>query len=401
MKRRPAKISAILVSAAMLLGMSATAFAEETQADDTYSLVTNISDVTSGGEFVIAYEYEGTYYAMTNYYGNNPITAKTIEVEDGVVTTEDLDNYTWTIASGEDGVTLLGADSGYVGYNSTAYKFSWSTSSAYEWVLTANDDGTFTFSAAEEDAERDIYFNEYGSSSVGYRYSMLKADSTSVNYQANNLQLFKLGGASESTEKVSSPGMEKAVLDENGDAVSSVTAEREESVTFTLTSSLPDYLDTYINADESYVIVFHDDLPDGLTLDEDSIVLSIGETTVASSNYSVSTDTSDGCAFELSVDLEALYDSGVITAEQISSTAAVVVSYDAVVESGIAEGTYTNVAYVSYEDTTTAEGEASVTVPKAGISTGSVKTGVFTLCGMILLCAAAVIYVSARRRKTA
>ena len=167
----------------------------------------------------------------------------------------------------------------------------------------------------------------------------------------------------------------------------------------------------------SYVLTFHDVLDEAFTLDEDSITVTIGDVTLDSQYYTVvfaddtyetddgddadagdtgeedsdpdeeggeeedpdgSGDTeddtddgddssdsedliiTDGCTFELSIDLIALYQAGIIDEDDITAAAQIVVTYTATLSENAAAGKFPNKSWVTYEGTKTAEKEVVV-----------------------------------------
>lgn len=104
------------------------------------------------------------------------------------------------------------------------------------------------------------------------------------------------------TPKTDVPKVEKKVKEEN-DSTGDVTGWQDgadydigDDAPFQLTGTMPSNIASY----ETYEYIFHDDLSDSLCLNEESIVVKIGEKTLEKgTDYTVNTSTSDGCDFEI------------------------------------------------------------------------------------------------------
>ena len=104
------------------------------------------------------------------------------------------------------------------------------------------------------------------------------------------------------TPKTDVPEVEKKVKEEN-DSTGTVTGWQDgadydigDDVPFQLTGTMPSNIANY----ETYTYIFHDDLSNGLRLNEESIVVKIGEETLEKGvDYTVNTSTSDNCDFEI------------------------------------------------------------------------------------------------------
>lgn len=187
------------------------------------------------------------------------------------------------------------------------------------------------------------------------------------------------------SEKVSEPGLDKVIVLEDGTEVDQDDVAAGDTVTFKLTSNVPDDLDAYIEYTlengsivgtvgtntkgdtYTYTLTFHDVMDSSLSLIENTIAVSIvkytynrdsngtvtitenGTAPLDSKYYTVTTSTTDGCTFEVSLDLLALYTDGIID-ESDFGTAEVVVTYDATLSDSATAGTYYNTAWVSYPD---------------------------------------------------
>ena len=169
-------------------------------------------------------------------------------------------------------------------------------------------------------------------------------------------------------DKVSYPGLDKQVKDDDEDWNDDVDAAAGQKVNFQLTSNVPTNLTNYLNPEAvyppvigeakpgeagavavegrgSYVLTFHDVLDPMLT-NFGNYVVKIGDTELTTEQYEVRTPT-DGCSFEVSLDLVALYEAGVITDDDIENATLITVTYDATLSEEAEAGTYENKAWVT------------------------------------------------------
>ena len=107
------------------------------------------------------------------------------------------------------------------------------------------------------------------------------------------------------TPKTDVPEVEKKVKEENdstgatSDWQDGADYDIGDDVPFQLTGTMPSNIANY----ETYKYVFHDDLSAGLKLNEETIVVKIGDDTLEKGvDYTVNTTTSDGCDFEIVFD---------------------------------------------------------------------------------------------------
>ncbi|MCD8127847.1 MAG: isopeptide-forming domain-containing fimbrial protein [Clostridiales bacterium] len=108
-----------------------------------------------------------------------------------------------------------------------------------------------------------------------------------------------------------------------------------------------------VTATYTYTLTFHDVLDSKLTLNDDLKVYIGGElleNTEEATYYTVTKFTDDGCTFEVSMDLLALYAAGIITEDDFGTTS-ITVTYSATLSDDAGAGAYTNTAWVSYLDT--------------------------------------------------
>ncbi len=197
------------------------------------------------------------------------------------------------------------------------------------------------------------------------------------------------------TKKTDQPGLDKVIVTDDGETDQDDVAAGD-PVNYKLTSNVPSNLDKYIDysaaegstnenviplgtvktntttdsdgnettENVTYILTFHDVLNSSLVynggvkvslvtyaLDEDGNVTTAVKNTVNVSEYATeTTDTSDGCSFEVSIDLLELYSKGLITEEDFGS-AQIIVTYTATLDSSAAAGSYINEAWVTYNNT--------------------------------------------------
>lgn len=169
----------------------------------------------------------------------------------------------------------------------------------------------------------------------------------------------KGGDTPDPNEKTNEPGMDKKV--NNGD---SATVKPGETVTYTLTSNVPDYLGNYIpaeNADEpsllsdevitrgSYELIFHDKMDAGLIFNND-VEVTVNGKTLDTSLYTLETTCADGCTFEVTMDLVKIYQAGsYFTMDEIQDAPEIIVTYTAKLDENAEPGSYKNQAWVGFE----------------------------------------------------
>lgn len=160
-------------------------------------------------------------------------------------------------------------------------------------------------------------------------------------------------------EKTNEPGMDKKV--NNGD---SATVKPGETVTYTLTSNVPDYLGNYIpaeNADEpsllsdevitrgSYELIFHDKMDAGLIFNN-GVEVTVNGKRLDTSLYTLETTCADGCTFEVTMDLVKIYQTGsYFTMDEIQDAPEIIVTYTAKLDENAEPGSYKNQAWVGFE----------------------------------------------------
>ena len=170
-------------------------------------------------------------------------------------------------------------------------------------------------------------------------------------------------------DKASYPSLDKKVGDDDEEMNDvDVDAAAGQKVSFQLTSNVPTDLPNYLNPEDvtppsidgeepgtaqevnlenrgAYVLTFHDVLDPMLT-NLENYVVKIGDTELTTEWYEVLTPT-DGCSFEISLDLAALYEAGVITDDNIKNATPITVTYDATLSADATAGSYENTAWVT------------------------------------------------------
>ena len=138
-------------------------------------------------------------------------------------------------------------------------------------------------------------------------------------------------------------------------------------VTFRITTNVPQCIGDYIpftgtvdgpsvqrvqsaNKRGTYMLVFHNTLDSKLSIDPESLKLTVKSKEIDNSLYTVEYDSlTDGCTFELRVNLVELYNKGYYTLEDVTTTPPdVVLTFDAVPKEGKLSGQYTDTAYINY-----------------------------------------------------
>ena len=148
-----------------------------------YVLVTDISQITDGGKFVIVANNGGTYYALGSTISSK-ISGVVVTVEGNVVTSADAP--VWIIESVDGGVSLSNGTN-YLKYSSST-NFG-SATTAYAWVVAAGTDG-FNFTAST--STRGLFFQISGLRFGAYASSY--AGGTSY---ISDLMLFEYQGEEE------------------------------------------------------------------------------------------------------------------------------------------------------------------------------------------------------------
>ncbi len=178
-----------------------------------------------------------------------------------------------------------------------------------------------------------------------------------------------------SGDKTSYPGLEKWIVLENGTEVEADTAAAGDEVDFKLESNVPEDLLNYLEPDPAdppqvavnaiepnsgtYPLTFHDNMDEAFE-NPTNFVVKVGDTVLTEGQYTlVTAGLTDGCDFEVTVDLAALYEAGLISEDDLGVTP-VTVTYTATLKEGTTAGDYYNTAWVSYPNSETEQDKVKV-----------------------------------------
>ncbi len=185
-----------------------------------------------------------------------------------------------------------------------------------------------------------------------------------------------------SGDKTSYPGLEKWIVLENGTEVEADTAAAGDEVDFKLESNVPQDLLNYLEPDPAdppqvavntiepnsgtYPLTFHDNM-DNVFENPTNFVVKVGDTVLTEGQYTlVTAGLTDSCDFEVTVDLAALYEAGLISEDDLGVTP-VTVTYTATLKEGTTAGDYYNTAWVSYPNSETEQDKVKVETFKIDI----------------------------------
>ena len=187
------------------------------------------------------------------------------------------------------------------------------------------------------------------------------------------LTALKAAHGVDAQDKTSYPGLEKKVWDDGQEAwVDGITSADAMDVNFKLTSNVPDDLLNYIEADPAeppevetppaanllaeergaYKLVIHDKM-DKAFVDPGSFVVTLdregteNDVELNDTQYTLTNPGADGCTFDITIDLAALYEAGMITEADITNATPIVVTYTATLAEGTTAGTYKNTSWVT------------------------------------------------------
>lgn len=209
-------------------------------------------------------------------------------------------------------------------------------------------------------------------------------------------------GAGDSTGKVSEPGMDKKA--EGKESIG--TVKPGQKIGFTLHSTVPQKLaELAVYENETwqlkgeYKLVFHDTLSSNLTLDASTIAVKIGNANLNARYYTVATEGIGTGTFTVTVDLVAAFNEGHYFTWEEMGAAPVVVSYSATVDENAADGDEVkNEAYVNNSATDAVVGEVDIPYIPDTPSTGGTGTVLFTVSGVGLMSAAAILLLLRRKQ---
>ncbi len=186
MKRIKFRILPMLLTVCILLGLMPI-FPVQTRAADAFT-------EGASGDYVIAANVDGTYYAMSSTFGTK-ISGKVINVNDGYVPEEDAADCTVTLTYTGSGYTISNG-SFYLGYSSST---NLSASSAeYVWNLSAGVHGTWRLTASTATTRGVVFrgktYNQFGA------YAVSNATATSAEYY--DIEILPVGTFAGATEEV-------------------------------------------------------------------------------------------------------------------------------------------------------------------------------------------------------
>ena len=237
------------------------------------------------------------------------------------------------------------------------------------WYADANHTQPVTQITADL-TDSDMY--PYNTESIANEQSYATQDVTRV---ANPLThgAIELYTTANVPDKTSYPGLEKKVWDDGQEAwVDGITSADAMDVNFKLTSNVPDDLLNYIEADPAeppevetppaanllaeergaYKLVIHDKM-DKAFVDPGSFVVTLdregteNDVELNDTQYTLTNPGADGCTFDITIDLAALYEAGMITEADITNATPIVVTYTATLAEGTTAGTYKNTSWVT------------------------------------------------------
>lgn len=174
-------------------------------------------------------------------------------------------------------------------------------------------------------------------------------------------------------DKTSYPGIDKKIVLENGDLVDIASINKDDAVNFRLFSNVPEDLLNYLEPGEVddpihnpergfnnplnggvYMLAFHDKMASELAFNSDNVVVKIKDKVLPANLYNVDVNPGDGCTFEVSMDLVAIYkavdeNGAPYFTEDDFGTAEITVDYTAQADANLTAGEYLNEAWVEYE----------------------------------------------------
>ena len=206
----------------------------------------------------------------------------------------------------------------------------------------------------------------------------------------SGLKALKAAHGENAQDKTSYPGLEKKVWDDGKEAwVDGITSADNQSVSFKLTTNVPDDLLNYIEADPAnppevetnllaeergeYKLVIHDKMDPAFELTENSFAITLDregeekDEKLTNNQFTVTNPTDDGCTFDITIDLAALYEAGVVTEADITNATPIVVTYTATLKEGTTAGTYKNTSWV------TAPGDWKTAVDEVTVKTYAIN----------------------------
>ena len=173
--------------------------------------------------------------------------------------------------------------------------------------------------------------------------------------------LVEVVGNAKVTVKAQAPEFEKQIVKENGDTANGTSANVGDTVKFRLTAKVPD-----MASFDKYTFTMHDTLSKGLTFNNDSVKVTVGDTTVSADKYTLTyptaKDSKDTFTIAFSeTQLKDLVKHTGGTGEETDFGATIVVEYTATLNkdalenrklynSNAEDGAETNTAYLEYSN---------------------------------------------------
>ncbi|MCD8363846.1 MAG: SpaH/EbpB family LPXTG-anchored major pilin [Lachnospiraceae bacterium] len=283
--RKMKKLVSMMMALVMVMAMSVTAFA----ADDTYTITINNS--TEGYEYTAYQIFVGDLSegVLSNIeFGDALGDEKQADV---------LENYASVLSGDYD-------EDGEADYESSAAGLAEALAdgkiTAAEFAAYIAD--IFTLIAAgsttvEEVSTYDADAGTYTISVTGAGYYLIENTVIPEKDGAYTSYILQVVGDVEVNAKSDIPSLDKTVDDINDSADTSATTSENDSadydigdaISFTLTATLPTNYGDY----ETYQLIFHDTMSDGLTFNSDSAKVTIDGTEINSSFYTVDSVTSE------------------------------------------------------------------------------------------------------------
>ena len=163
--------------------ITATGVAEPVEPESTgmYILVTDISQILAGGEFVIVANYNGTNYALGTSVSSNYITGTSVTVDNKVVTSANPP--VWTIDPVSGNTVTISANGSYLRARGSSYTYLQMNTTSQSWTVAQGTSG-FTFTNASYTTRALIFANSYT------RFGAYSTSSSTSTY-TTNLKLYK------------------------------------------------------------------------------------------------------------------------------------------------------------------------------------------------------------------
>ncbi len=156
--------------------------APEIPTDGYYKQVTDLADVTAGGQFVIVANYNGTNYAMNLATGSGRLSTTEVTVVGDSIVVDNISTLPgWIVVPADGGIALKNGDNYLICSSSTSFSVG-----ANVHVFTVSGSETFTLTSASV-TTRGVAYQKTGNCFGAYATS----NATDSGYQFN-LSLYKL-----------------------------------------------------------------------------------------------------------------------------------------------------------------------------------------------------------------